>query len=104
MEHLPDRLDLSVGEERSLMLQGLGTAGYMWQEQISGSADVVGVTWQRGFPPGTEPAAIGVSAPETATIRALAPGEVTLRFIRIRPWEQDVAPKQEQKILVRVTQ
>ena len=104
MEQLPARVDLKQGEERSFTLPGLGTAGYMWQEQISGPADVVSITWQRGYPPGSEPAAIGVSAPETATVRAIAPGEVTLSFVQIRPWERGVAPKQEQMVRVRVTE
>jgi predicted secreted protein len=104
VEQLPERVDLKKGEERRFTLPGLGTAGYMWQEQITGPADVLSITWQRGYPPDTEPAAIGVAAPETATIRAMVPGEVTLTFVQIRPWERGVAPKREQMVRVRVTQ
>lgn len=103
MEQLPDRVDLAVGEEQTVVLPGLGTAGYMWQEQIVGPADVVNVTWQRGFPPGTEPAAVGVSAPERATIHAVGPGEVTLRFVQVRHWERGVAPIHEHRLLAHVT-
>ena len=104
MEQLPDRVDLSVGEERKLAFPGLGTAGYVWQEQIPGAADLVTVTWHRGFPPNTEPAAIGISAPEIATIHAIRAGEVVLRFVQIRPWERTVAPKQEKSVIVRVAE
>ncbi|QGF23472.1 hypothetical protein [Raineyella fluvialis] len=63
MGEVPDDLDLAVGEERAIVLRGLGTAGYLWRERVSGPAGVVEVSWSRGFAPGTEPTAVGVSAP-----------------------------------------
>ncbi len=103
MNEHPDHLDLAVGQEWTGKLPGLGTAGYMWQEQVSGPPAVIEVSWSRGFPPGTEPAAVGVSAPETATIRALGPGDVTLNLVQVRPWQHDVAPISELRMTVRVS-
>jgi len=103
MDEFPDHLDLAVGQEWTVVLPGLGTAGYMWKEQVSGPLDVIEVSWSRGFAPGTEPAAVGVSAPETATIRALGPGDVTLNLVQVRPWERDVTPNSERRMTVRVS-
>jgi predicted secreted protein len=103
MDEFPDHLDLAVGQEWTVVLPGLGTAGYMWQDQVSGPIDVIEVSWSRGFAPGTEPAAVGVSAPETATIRALGPGDVTLHLVQVRPWERDATPISERRLTVRVT-
>jgi predicted secreted protein len=103
MNEFPDHLDLAVGQEWTVVLPGLGTAGYMWQEQMSGPIGVIEVSWSRGFAPGTKPAAVGISAPETATIRAVGPGDVTLHLVQVRPWERDVAPNSERRLTVRVT-
>lgn len=84
------------------MLPGLGTAGYMWQERVSGPPDVIRVSWVRGFAPGTEPAAVGVSAPESVTVRAVAPGDVLLRLVQVRPWQPDATPIGERQVTVRV--
>ncbi len=103
MEELPDHLDLAVGQSRSVTLPSLGTSGYVWQEQIVGQPGVVSISWQRGFPPGIEPPAVGVSAPETLTIHALEPGQVTLILEQARPWERDRAPQRQERITVRVS-
>ncbi|HEX8103236.1 MAG TPA: protease inhibitor I42 family protein [Solirubrobacteraceae bacterium] len=102
MTDIPDRIELAPGETRSFQLPGLGTAGYMWQDVVEGDPGTVEVSWERGFAPGTEPAAVGVSAPETATVRALGPGEAAVRLVQRRPWEQDVAPQAEHRMAVQV--
>ncbi len=102
MNVLEDNLDLGVGDEQTIALPGLGTAGYMWQERVIGPPDVIAISWSRGFAPGIEPAAIGVSAPERITIRGVRPGEAQLRLIQVRHWEPDEAPINERRITVRV--
>jgi hypothetical protein len=74
----------------------------MWQETVEGPPGVIEVTVERGFPPGTTAPAVGVSAPEILTIRAVGPGEVTLRLAQRRPWEQGVAPLREHAVVVHV--
>jgi predicted secreted protein len=103
MEKLPDHLDLAVGQSYSLTLPSAGTSGYIWQETVAGPPGVVGVSWARGFPPGTTPPAVGVAAPETLTIHARQPGEVTLLLEQARPWERGRAPNREERITVRVS-
>jgi predicted secreted protein len=103
VDQFPDQLDLTVGEESTIELPGLGTAGFIWQEEVSGSPGAIQVSWSRGFPPGTEPSVIGVSAPEVATIRATAPGEVTLRLVQIQPWEPEATPNSELRMTLRIS-
>lgn len=98
----PSTVRLVVGERRSFELPGLGTAGFIWQETVDGPPGIVEVAWQRGFPPGTPLPAVGVSAPEIVTLRALAPGDVTVRLVQRRPWEQDAKPNDERAVLVHV--
>jgi predicted secreted protein len=103
MNVLEDNLDLVVGDEQTIALPGLGTAGYMWQERVIGPPDVIAISWSRGFAPGIEPAAIGVSAPERITIRGVRPGEAQLRLIQVRHWEPDEAPINGLKRRITVT-
>jgi predicted secreted protein len=103
MEELPDHLDLKVGQSRSFVLPSLGTSGYVWQDRVAGQPDVVDVSWVRGFPPGAKLPAVGVSAPETLTIQALKPGEVTLLLEQARPWERGRTPHRQERIIVRVS-
>jgi predicted secreted protein len=103
MEEVPDHLDLTVGQSESVVLPSLGTSGYSWQEQVVGDSGVVDVSWVRGFDPGAKLPPVGVSAPETLTVRALQPGEVTLRLQQARPWERDRAPRRERQVTVRVS-
>jgi predicted secreted protein len=103
MEEVPEHLDLTVGQSQSFVLPSLGTSGYVWNENVAGAPDVVDVSWQRGFPPGAQLPAVGASAPETLTIRAVGPGEVTVHLHQARPWERDSAPKREGQVTVRVS-
>ena len=103
MDEFPEHLDLGVGQDWTVVLPGLGTAGYLWQEQVSGPHGVIEVSWSRGFAPGTEPAAVGVSAPETLTIRASGPGDVTVHLVQVRPWERGAVPVSERRMTVRVS-
>jgi predicted secreted protein len=83
---IPASLDMSVGEQRDVVLPGLGTAGYVWDAEIDGEG-VVDVHWTRGDPPGSPPRPPGQSAPEVATIRAVAAGDGELRLYQHRRWE-----------------
>ncbi len=102
MPGVPNTVELRVGEDFTFELPGLGTAGYVWQETVHGPTGVIEVSWHRGFTPGTEPSAVGVSAPEVATIRALGRGEVTVLLRQVRPWERDKRPLNEHAVVVRV--
>ena len=102
MAEPPDHLDLRVGEEYSIELPGLGTAGFLWEDHIEGPPGVVQVTWQRGFPPGTAAPAVGASASETAILHAVGPGDVTVRLLQRRPWAADVPPHREHVVVVHV--
>jgi predicted secreted protein len=102
MSDLPDQLSLHVGEERVLELPSLMTAGYMWQEQPY-QPGTVDVSWSRGMPAGSPPMPVGLSAPEKVTIRAVAPGTVTLTFNQRRHWEKDRPPARSHSVVVSVS-
>ncbi len=87
MSEIPASLQLTVGEQRSFELPGLGTAGYLWQHEVRGDEHVIDVQWSRGFADGGPRATAGASAPETATVRALHPGTAELALSQRRPWE-----------------
>ncbi|MGC3995051.1 MAG: protease inhibitor I42 family protein [Propionicimonas sp.] len=99
----PTTLTLAVGEQHELVLPGLGTAGYIWQDAVDGPDGVVAVAWTRGFggDATAAPRPIGASAPERLAITAVAPGHVTLRLAQRRPWEQ-VAPRAQHVVEVEV--
>jgi predicted secreted protein len=83
---IPTCLEMTVGEERNVELPGLGTAGYVWDVEIVG-AGAIDVHWIRGDPRGSLPCPPGQSAPEVASIRAVAPGDDELRLYQHRRWE-----------------
>jgi predicted secreted protein len=81
----------------------LGTAGYVWQHELGGDATAVEVTWRRGpLPEGAMTTAVGASAREVATIRALRPGTARLRLEQRRPWEADEPPLHSHDVEVHV--
>ncbi len=102
MADIPTHLDLTVGDERTLELPGLGTSGYVWEHDIHGEDGVVDVQWTRGYPPGTPSPPVGASAPEVATIRARRAGEVEVVLYQHRRWEPRERARAEHRISVLV--
>jgi hypothetical protein len=98
---IPTSLEMRVGGERNVELPSLGTAGYVWDAEIVGAADVIDVHWTRGDPPGSLPP--GPSAPEVASIRAVAPGDGELRLYQHRRWESATQTIARHDIHVHVT-
>lgn len=89
------KINLRVGETHELELGGLGSAGYVWEHQIDGLADVASVSKKPVAPPppppiGTIPKTTSVS--EIFIIKALRSGETKIRFRLRRPWERDGPP------------
>jgi predicted secreted protein len=99
---VPDHVELAVGEQYVVELPGLGTAGYVWDDDVTGGGGVVEVRWSRGLPAGTAPQPVGVSAPEAATIRALRPGTAELRLYQHRRWEPPGRARAEHRLSVLV--
>lgn len=93
---------MSVGEQREVQLPGLGTAGYVWDSDITGNADVIEVQWTRGDPPGSPAHPPGQSAPDVATIRAVGPGHVELQLYQHRSWEPPSAAVGRHHVVVHV--
>jgi len=95
-------VDLRPGDKITVELAGLGTAGYRWQDVIDGDPGIVSVSWQRGAAQGLAEKVAGKSAAEIATVRAERVGQVTVRFVQVRPWERNGQPLDSQTITVRV--
>lgn len=99
MAPLPDRVELGVGEQLTLELPGLATAGYVWDDEVAGDDGVVSVGWTRGFPDGA-PAPPGVSAPESVTILGAKPGTAVVRLLQHRRWESPDRVQTEHSVTV----
>ena len=93
---------MSVGEHREVELPGLGTAGYVWDSDITGNTDVIDVQCTRGEPSGSRLRAVGQSAPDVATIRAIGPGHVELQLYQHRSWEPPSVAVGRHNIFVQV--
>jgi predicted secreted protein len=97
-----DAIELRVGEEYSVELTGLGTAGYRWLHRLEEDGEVAEVRRAGSKPP--EGGAVGASANEIFAIRANRPGTARIRFEQRRPWEgHDVPPANERTIQLRVS-
>lgn len=99
--NLPEHLSLRVGEDHTLDLPSLATAGYQWQAELN-QLGVVAVSWSPGTPVDV-PLPVGRSAPERLTLHAVTPGEVTLALCQRRAWERDRPPFRSHLILVSVS-
>ena len=100
----PDRVEVRVGEQVTYELPGLGTAGYVWDDELEGDDGIVSVTWTRGWPPGEEPQQqAGASAPETVAISGVRPGTVVVRLFQHRRWEPPDQVNAEHRVTVVVS-
>jgi predicted secreted protein len=92
-------ISASANEEFEIVLEGVPTAGYTWEVirplQNEAVVEELGHEWQPSS------SSVGGPAQEHFRFRALAPGEVQLRFRYRRPWEK--SSKEERTFQVRVT-
>ena len=82
MAEIPEEVELTVGEVRTLPLEGSG-GGYRWHAEVEGDDGVVEVTtdYAEGEPPK------GSWRGELATLTGLAPGSASIRLVHRRLWE-----------------
>lgn len=98
-----DAIELRVGEERAVTLTGLGTAGYRWAPHLEGDPGIADVS-PAGEQAPTPEGAVGASADEVFTVRAMRPGATRIRFEQRRPWEgDDSPPANERTIQLRIS-
>jgi predicted secreted protein len=88
---IPEDLRLHVGEEHTIRLPGLATAGYRWQAAVD---DERVATVSSRFDtdeeqPGTEAAS---SRDELVTVSGLAEGTAHLSLVQRRSWEGEAEP------------
>ena len=95
-----DAVELHVGEEHSVVLEGLMTAGYLWQPEVVGDQSVAEV-FKAEDEVQCSTVAVGAGPAEVFTIRALKPGTTTVRFAQRRPWDP-APPAGEHTIDLRV--
>lgn len=100
MSDLPERLDLRVGEVRTLQLPSLAQGGYRW-ELIAENERVVGITVQ--FQSAGAANAGTFSPFEIATLRGLQAGSTIVRCQQRRSWEGSAAPLIDQTVTVEVS-
>jgi hypothetical protein len=97
---VPERICLHPGDSYVLELPGLGTAGFVWDEDVDGDPGVIDVSWSRGLVGAESPGRAGESAPERATIRAVGLGSAALTVYQHRRWESGVVPRKEHHVVV----
>lgn len=84
---IPAIIELKIGETYTFRLPGLGTAGYHWSYEIEGNATLIDVsTVEAEY---QQPLSVGSSRDEVFVLRALAIGQISIRFVQSRPWEKD---------------
>lgn len=96
------RLELAVGESRTVPLRALATAGYSWSVAVGGpDPDAIAVDVQRGeIPSGAPP---GRSVPEAAVVRGVASGSAFVRLEQRRRWESAGTAAETVELHVQVT-
>lgn len=94
---MQEMIAVAAGETFDVPLEATAAAGYVWQmaDLEPGIVDLLGSDFELSS------ALAGAPATQVFHLRALSPGQVTLRFSYGRPWEP--APAREQSVQVRVT-
>jgi predicted secreted protein len=88
---VPQELQLHVGEEQTVRLPGLATAGYRWQAAVE---DEQVATVSSRFEAGTETleAKAASSRDELVTVTGQAVGTTRLSLVQRRSWEGEAKP------------
>jgi predicted secreted protein len=98
-----DELVLRVGEKHVIVLEGFGSAGYVWEPVVEGDVGAVDVfigpahaqpTADDAEPP------MAFSVDQEGAITGRNPGNATVRFRLARPWEAEV--REERSVRVEV--
>jgi predicted secreted protein len=97
---VPANIELKIGETYTLSLSGLGTAGYRWSYEIEGNASLIDVSEVETEP--QQPLPIGSSRDEVFALRAIAVGQLSIRFMQSRPWEKDRSPRMQHIIRIAI--
>jgi predicted secreted protein len=97
---------IKTGATYSLVLKGLGSAGYSWTFDVTGDKEAVAVSFaapasaSESSPPPNHP--IGGSVNHELLIKGVARGNATVRAVLRRPWEKDKPPAEERVLQVTV--
>jgi predicted secreted protein len=93
------QIELKVNEQRTFTLKGLGSAGYSWTWALEGDEEAIEFSiGPSSTPPATPTDGLppnSYDVDEAVTVRARAPGQVTIHFAQRREWEKDVPPLRE---------
>lgn len=94
---MQEMIVVAPGETFDVPLEATAAAGYVWQmaDVEPGIVDLLGSDFE------LLSHLAGAPAKQVFHLRALSPGQVTLRFSYGRPWES--APAGERSVQVRVT-
>jgi inhibitor of cysteine peptidase len=97
-------ITVKVGDLVEVILAGNPTTGYSWSTTLSDKD--AAVLQQQGDPvyvqQSTDQSLVGGGGTFTFTFKAVAPGQVALKFDYARPWETGVAPIQTYSVTVSV--
>jgi predicted secreted protein len=96
-----EELVLRAGEQSTLTLPGLGTAGYRWSATVD-NPDIVQVARVIATPAAGE-VQPGRSLDERFLLTALASGETSVRFAQSRPFEPTRPPLATRQVRVVVS-
>ena len=96
MAGIPEKVELSVGEVRTLPLEGSG-GGYRWHAEVEGDDGIVEVATD--YAEGELPE--GSWRGEVATLTGLAPGSTSVRLVRRRSWESSRRGGEVMRVTVR---
>jgi inhibitor of cysteine peptidase len=90
-------IEMVTGETLTIALQGNPTTGYLWEVE-SGDAKLLKQVGEGEFEPDSD--AVGSGGKVSLQFEAAAPGEMHLRLVYHRPWEQGVPPEKTFEVTI----
>jgi len=88
--HIPERLELAVGQSERLPLPSASGGGYAWKlDPVGGDTDVAHVDVELGPVPTQGDQPTSTQAPVTLVVAALRPGSAVWRLRLVRVWQPE---------------
>ncbi len=100
--HIPERLELAVGQSERLPLPSASGGGYAWKlDPVADAADVARVEVELGPVPPRGDQPTSAQAPVTLIVAALRPGSAVWRLRLVRVWQPE-SPLVERRLEIAV--
>lgn len=101
-EKIPLKINTTLHSEVTFTMQTNPSTGYSWYTNLKGLSSVVHVVTDSISEAKHPEGMVGVPLEKVYTLKFLQKGKYTLEFNYLRPWETNVPPVKQKRVVVTV--